>query len=463
MRVPRATVLVVDDDPSFLDTVSTALINDHEVSTATTLKHAVDLLDHKSFDLILLDLRLPDGDGLSLLPLIRKASPLPAIVVVTMLHDLRKAVEAVRNGATDYVTKDLGINEILRVAHNVIERRTVDRKLLALSSELQASKRAFVMANHSPLMKHLLEEIEMVAPLPTTVLIEGESGTGKEVVARQLHDRGSNPSGPFVSVNLAAIPAELAESILFGHERGAFTSAHTPHTGKFELAADGTLFLDEIGCMPLPLQAKLLRVLQEKEFERVGGNRTLKLRARVIAATHRDLDHEVKCGHFREDLYYRLRVYPIRVPALREHLEDIPALGRYFLHSYLKVFGKKLVDIDEDLWPVLCRYPWPGNVRELENIMQRMAVLNRGEPVLVHDIPYEVRTSASEPTPSLRDSLERFERDFLRQALRKFHGNQKKAAEYLQIPLSTLKFKLRRTHLTAEEFSAKRLTIIQAS
>lgn len=439
--------LVVEDDLSFAEILDVSLAKDCETVVTRSIREATTLISKNSFELILLDLGLPDGDGVTLLPTIARELPNARTVVVTMSREIRKAVEAVQLGAAEYVTKDLGLDEILRVVRRTIQGLAEERELTVLREDV-ALKSQLLFSSDSSRMKGVEELIAQVAPLPTTVLIQGESGTGKELVAREIHRRSRMGRGPFVALNVAAVPEELVESTLFGHDKGAFTNAHQQRIGKFELASGGTLFLDEVGCMSLALQTKILRVIQEREFERLGGSQKLKFSGRLVVATHRDLPDEIAKGRFREDLYFRLNVYPIVIPPLRLRTEQIPLLGRYFLERYLGEFGKPVVQVRPEVWRKLATYPWPGNVRELENLMQRLAVLNQGDEVDLTALPSEFTRIESSTATSLPDAVDRFESELILAALARKGGNQRLAAQELQIPLSTLKFKLRRHRLT---------------
>lgn len=456
MKDLHASILIVDDDPSFVDVLKTALISKHHhIESAKTFAKAREALHRvQPFDIVLLDLGLPDGNGLDLIPMVRQRSAVTKLIIVTIAVDIQMAVRAIRSGADEYVTKDLGIEETLRIINKFIVYMVRDREIARLRYSTNTRPRKLFFSENSSAMSRVMEMIREIAPLPTTVLIQGESGTGKELVARELHAQGSKPESPFVTVNLPAVPQALVESTLFGHEKGSFTGASHQYVGKFEAASDGTIFLDEIGSMPIELQAKLLRVMQEREFERVGGSTMIKLNARIVTATHHNLQEEIKKGTFREDLYYRLMVYPIQIPPLRERMDQVPILGKYFLDHYLIEFGKNLVEVDSEVWDFFMKYNWPGNVRELENLMQRLAVHNRGKSITVKDIPVELSKDPPINNGSLRERLDTFEREQITRVLQTFNGNQRKAAEHLKVPLSTFKFKLRRFGITRTSFGA---------
>ncbi len=462
MKNKACSILMVEDDLSFQDILKTALSQEFEVEVTSTRGEALKKIKESTYDLILIDLGLPDGDGLELMPLIKENCSNASVVVVTMSKDIRRAIQAVREGAYDYVTKDLGLDEILRVVHKVVSMRSKDQEIVSLRRELSENQKNLMFCEVSPTMQEIMHSVFLVAPLPTTVLILGETGTGKELLAREIHKASKNPSSPFVSVNLAAVHKELMESVLFGHEKGSFTGAHTHRVGKFELVLSGTLFLDEIGCVPLDIQTKLLRVIQEKEFERLGGNKMIPLRARFIFATHRDLSLEVQKGTFREDLYYRLKVYPIQMPPLRDRLEQLPYLANYFFRKYLIEFGKPLVKIHREVWSALEKYPWHGNVRELENLMERLAVMNCGQDITVEDLPAELRLDEAYSDFSLPKKLDQHEKELILKALQKFQGHQRGAAAYLQIPLSTLKFKLRRYGISSSIVTKNRISVVSS-
>ena len=352
-----------------------------------------------------------------------------------------------KHGAYHYVTKNFEHDQLRSIVRNASERQDLNRQVLTLSAQVaDESGREFIVGP-SRLTRDIVDLVQKIAKLSATVLILGESGTGKELLARLIHREAGDPEAPFIPVNLAAIPKELVESTLFGHEKGAFTGAVRQQLGKFELASNGTLFLDEIGDLRLELQAKLLRAIQEGEIERVGGQKPIKTNFRLIAATNVDLDKAVKEGRFREDLYYRINVIPVRLPPLRERSEDIPHLAEFFLKRYNTRFHKRIVGITESTMAMLKKYWWPGNIRELENLVERLVAVNDKEYIGEEDLPLEFHFAQLEPQGQRSDSLfddatNTFERNFILRALEKCGWNVTATSEYLGVPLSTLKYKM---------------------
>ncbi|MFW6369374.1 MAG: sigma-54-dependent transcriptional regulator, partial [Myxococcota bacterium] len=375
--------LVVDDDEAIRANMELVLESGgFDVKTASGGKEALSLLERASVDVVLLDIQMPDMSGLDVLRHIREHYPDVQVVMASVLKEVPTVVESMKLGAFDFMTKDFRPSEILHKARQAVEHGKTIRKVAWLEDEVARSAPGRMVDGRSRAMREIGELVEKIGPLPTTVLIEGESGTGKELLARRIHESWcrarQDESLPFVPVNLAAVPSELIESILFGHEKGAFTGATTQHYGKFEHADGGTLFLDEIGDLRFDLQSKILRAIQEREIERVGGKRPIPVDVRLVAATHVDLEKAVEEGTFREDLYYRINVIPIRLPPLRERIEDLPALVAHFLEVHSRRFGKPIPDISEDALDLFSRHSWPGNVRELENVLERLVAMNEG-------------------------------------------------------------------------------------
>jgi DNA-binding NtrC family response regulator len=352
-----------------------------------------------------------------------------------------------KHGAYHYITKDFEYDQLRSLVRNASERQDLNRQVMTLSAQVaDQGEREFIVGN-SKMTRDIVDLVYKIAKLSATVLILGESGTGKELLARLIHRESGDPEAPFIAVNLAAIPRELAESTLFGHERGAFTGAHRQQLGKFELASNGTLFLDEVGDLRMDLQAKLLRSIQEGEIERVGGTKPIKTEFRLIAATNVDLDKAVKEGRFREDLYYRINVIPIKLPPLRERKEDIPKLAEFFLRRYNTRFRKQILGITEPTMDMLQKYWWPGNIRELENLVERLVAVSDKDYLSEEDLPLEFHFAQLEPqgqrSASLfEDATNTFERNFILRALEKCGWSVSGTAEYLGIPLSTLKYKM---------------------
>ena len=444
----RKTILIVDDDEGMRETLTAMLRRDYRVLRAATGEFALQILEKEDVDLMLLDVRLPGISGFEVLKIVRENYPYIEVIVISVLKELDVAIEAMRYGAYHYISKDFDLESVRTLVANASERQDLNRDVLRLSAEVaeRQHEREFV-AGASRATREILELVQKVAKLSATVLILGESGTGKELLARLIHRESGQPSSPFVAVNLAAIPRELVESTLFGHEKGSFTGAVRQQLGKFELASNGTLFLDEVGDLRYDLQAKLLRAIQENEIERVGGTHPIKTNLRLIAATNVDLDKAVKEGRFREDLYYRLKVIPIRMPALRDRIEDLPALAQFFLRRYNIKFRKNVQGIAESTLQILGSYWWPGNIRELENLIERLVAVSDKDWITDEDLPYELHVAQLDTSgPVTENLLDRavstFERNFIIRALEKSAWNVTGTARSLGIPLSTLKFKM---------------------
>jgi DNA-binding NtrC family response regulator len=470
--MPFEKILVVEDDLSVRDLIRDILTKHNLGATcAATLTEAGDCLHRGSFDLMLLDLRLPDGDGLKFLEQVCAQPDHPLVVMMTGFGSVDSAVACMRAGALDYLSKPFTLSKveaILRKAQN-------QRQLVQVNSLVRdADGDDLLMVGRSPAMVRLHQLIERVAPTDATVLITGESGTGKEMIAREFYRLSPRRGRPFIKVNCAAVSENLIESEFFGHERGAFTGAVERREGRFELANTGTLLLDEVSEIPPNLQAKLLRALQEREFERVGGSRTIKVNVRIIATSNRDLLSYVQNGEFRQDLYYRLNVFPVHVPALRERKEDIPILAEHFLRRFARKHGVKVTGFAESACAAMLAYRWPGNVRELQNTIERAVILSvPGRPVtsaalgIAEDLqPTDTSSAqpwmmalpittvvvqndsavAAAPLESVEGSrvlrLDALEKQAIRAALRQTGGNRTQAAEALGISIRTLRNKL---------------------
>jgi two-component system NtrC family response regulator len=447
MRDRRKTLLLVDADEHARDALATALRADYRTLRAATGEAALQMMQKESVDLMLLEAELPGISGLDLLKIIRENYPLVEVIVVSAAQGLDTAIEAMRHGAFHYLAKGFEREGVRTLLASAAERQDLSRDVTRLTEEVaEQTDREFVVGP-SRSTREVVDLVQKVAKLSATVLILGESGTGKELLARLIHRESDRRSAPFVAVNLAAIPKELVESALFGHERGAFTGAIRQQLGKFELASGGTLFLDEIGDLKYDLQAKLLRAIQEEEIERVGGTHPIKTDLRLIAATNVDLEKAVRDGRFREDLYYRLNVIPIRMPALRDRIEDLPELARFFLRRYSTKFRKNIEGIAETTLDVLSAYWWPGNIRELENLIERLVAVSEKDWITDEDLPYELHVARLDAQgPARENLLERamstFERNFIVRALEKSAWNVTATARALGLPLSTLKFKM---------------------
>src|SRR3954471_3256469 len=448
----RKTLLVVDYDEGMRETLTSIFRREFRVLRTATGEAALQMMETEDVDLLMLSVRLPGISGLEVLKIIKENYPYVEVVVISAMQELDIAIEAMRHGAYHYISKDVDPEAVRSLLTNASERQDLSRSVLRLRAEVaEQTEREFVVGP-SRTTRGIVELVQKVAKLSATVLILGESGTGKELLARMIHRESASPEAPFVAVNLAAIPRELVESTLFGHEKGAFTGAIRQQLGKFELASGGTLFLDEIGDLRIELQAKLLRAIQEGEIERVGGTHPIKTDFRLIAATNVDLDKAVKEGVFREDLYYRLNVIPIRMPALRDRIEDLPELARFFIRRYSQKFRKNIQGIADSTLRILGSYWWPGNIRELENLMERIVAISDKDWITDEDLPYELHVAQLDTEgPSTDNLLERavttFERNFLIRALEKSGWNVSGTARSLGIPLSTLKFKMDRLEI----------------
>ena len=449
MTLKPKTVLVVDDDESMRDMVASILKREFRVLRVGTGEAALAVLSKDEVDLLLLDVRLPGISGFEVLNIVKENYAPIEVIMISSITDIETAVQAMKHGAYHYVTKGVDHDQLRSIVHNASERQDLNRQVLALSAQVADQAGREFIVGPSRLTRDIVDLVHKIARLSATVLILGESGTGKELLARLIHRESGEPDAPFIPVNLAAIPKELVESTLFGHEKGAFTGAMRQQLGKFELAANGTLFLDEIGDLRQDLQSKLLRAIQEGEIERVGGEKPITTSFRLIAATNVDLEKAVKEGRFREDLYYRVNVIPIKMPALRERSEDIPQLAEFFLNRYNTRFHKNIGGITEPTMAMLKNYWWPGNIRELENLIERLVAVNDKDYIGEEDIPLEFHFAQLEPqgqrTGSLFDDATRtFERNFILRSLEKCGWNVTATSEYLGMPLSTLKYKMDR-------------------
>ena len=447
-RGSRATVLVVDDDPGVREAFRLILEDEFEVVEAADGPQALEHIQGSPVDLVLLDVRLPGIDGIDVLERIKALDDRIEVILVTAVQTVRAAVAAMKLGAFDYVTKPVDDDTILPLVRRAIERRALDHEVVYLRSELAREHGADQLVGQHPLMQQLQQLIAAVAKNRLTVLIVGESGTGKELVARAIHRQGPRRDGPFVPVNVAAISETLLESELFGHERGAFTGAVARKLGKFELAQRGTLFLDEIATLRVDLQAKILRVLQEREIERVGGTRRIPVDVRVIAATNADLRKAIQAGALREDLYYRLNVVRLDVPPLRARREDVPLLVEHFIRRSSRTLHRPVTGIAPAALEVLRGYSWPGNVRELQNLVERAVALADGPTIEMRDLPLDLMLpdlgNVVEPPASLplREARDRFEREVILRVLQRVRWSQSEAARVLGLHRNSLKAKL---------------------
>jgi DNA-binding NtrC family response regulator len=450
----RPVILVVDDELGLREAFHLILDDDYEVLDAPDGAAALDVVRSSQVDLVLLDIRLPGMDGIEVLERIKAIDEGVEVVLVTAVRTVRTAVAAMKLGAFDYLTKPFEEDELLSLVRRALDRRSLQREVVYLRSELERRHDAEIVGQHAD-MQRLYRVVTQVARTTTTVLITGESGTGKELIARSIHRQGPRRDKPFVAVNPAAIAETLIESELFGHEKGAFTGAFQRKLGKFELAQGGTLFLDEIATLKPELQAKLLRVLQEREIERVGGAQAIKIDVRIISATNADVPAAVAAGTFREDLYYRLNVVHLTVPPLRDRTDDIPLLVAHFIRRYNHEFGKRIQGPTPEALEALCAYRWPGNVRELQNVVERSIVLVDGPLIGVDDLPLELSLGASGTTRAeamrLNEASDRFERQIVLRTLDRVDGNVSEAARVLGLHRNSLKAKLARWKVRARD------------
>jgi two-component system NtrC family response regulator len=453
------TILVVDDEINYL-TVMETLLNEagYEVLTAGSAIEAVKIAGASDLDLVLTDMKMPKMSGIELLDELQRLYPDLPVIIMTAYGTVEKAVMAMKKGAFDYILKPFKNEEILVTIAKALEHRHLILKNRLLNQELDKKYGFPNIVGESRGMQDILALVKRVAQSRATVLITGESGTGKELIARAIHQVSTRVAKSFISVNCAALTETLLESELFGHERGAFTHAVAMRKGRFELADGGTLFMDEVAEMSQSLQVKLLRVLQEMEFERVGGTRTIKVDVRVVAASNRDLKEEVEVGRFREDLFYRLNVVHLHLPPLRARQEDIPLLATHFISKYVQENLREKTRITPEAVKLLIHYAWPGNVRELENVMERAVILCSNNTITPQDLPGELAPSISESkleidrfiplhTP-LPEALDSIEEQMIRRALEKSGQVQVRAAEILGITKSLLQYKLKKYHLT---------------
>jgi DNA-binding NtrC family response regulator len=444
---PHERILVVDDEEQMRDLLVKVLERKgYQVSICGNGTEALAFLEREPVDLVVTDVRMPGLSGMEALRAIKELNPEIVVIIMTAFGSIDQAVQAVKEGAYDYINKPFKIDEMLLTIEKALEERRLRHEVSALRQELRTRYHFENLIGKSRAMQEIFGLIEQVAGSRSTVMVYGKSGTGKELVAKAIHYNSPRASRAFVAVNCAAIPAELLESELFGHEKGSFTGAIATKVGKFELATGGSLFLDEVGSMRLDLQAKILRALQEREVERVGGTRTIKIDVRVIAATNRDLKKAVEEEAFREDLYYRLNVVPITLPDLKDRQEDIPLLANHFVQKFAQESNPAIREISKEAMAVLMSHTWPGNVRELENVIERAVTLGHGPAVLPADLPPHLAGGANplERALAREATLEDLERDYIAMILQRTKGHQIRAATILGIDRRTLYRKIRR-------------------
>lgn len=453
-------VLVVDDEIGTRQSLQAIFSGTYDVSLADGAESAIKVLGKEPVDLVLLDVSMPGKDGLSFLKDLGGLYPDVPVVMISALTSVRPVVEAMREGAYDFVTKPFDIEDIMRIVQRAIQNTTLSRKVETLQTDVYREFPVRNIIGESPSFMTALDDIRKAADTDSTVLIRGESGTGKELAARLLHMSSTRKDEPFVAVHCASLPESLMESELFGHEKGAFTNADKQKPGRFDLAGSGTLFFDEVSEMSMATQVKLLRVLQEREFMRVGGTRVIRTNARIVAASAKDLRDEVKKGDFRDDLYYRLSVVPAYLPPLRERHGDIPRLAAHFLQFFRQSMDADVEGFTDEAFALLCAYPWPGNVRELRNIIERMVVLHRRDQyILPEHLPEEFHSDddrSAFPSPgdmTLEEAVSSYERKIIENALKETKGVQTRAAEQLGTTRRILRYRMEKLDIESGAFS----------
>ncbi|MBI5606833.1 MAG: sigma-54-dependent Fis family transcriptional regulator [Deltaproteobacteria bacterium] len=445
----RAAILVVDDEYGVLQSFKMVLKDEHKVYLAATGTEALDLFNKNAVDLILLDILLPDINGLDLLEKFKELDSNMEIIMITAVKDIQTAIKAIRLGAYDYIVKPFDVDEVLKVIKRAIEKHDLIKKVIYLKNELGRYQFFEKMIGQDPKMIKVFDTISMISQTDGTVLIQGESGTGKELVARAIHNRSQRKDQPFVVINCAAIPSTLMESEIFGYQKGAFTGATTTVMGKLEIADKGTAFLDDIDSLNIAMQGKLLRIIQEKEFERLGSSKVIKLDVRFIAASNKDLPLLIEKEEFREDLFYRLNVLPIALPPLREKTMDIVLLINHFFEIQAKKTGKPPQKISPEALEALKNYDWPGNVRELKNLVERLTTIIKDPVITLRDIAILNYSKKESPKNlGLKDAVNAFEKKYILEVLEKVNFNRKEAAKILDVHRNTLNNKLNELGIT---------------
>ncbi len=459
-EVTVRTVLIVDDEVGTRESIKMILKHDYEVFLAKDAEEAFLQIREHSPDVILLDIILPDIDGLKVLEKIKGSDPDVIVIMITATKTIKTAVEAMKLGAYDYVTKPFDIDELRLIINRALSNQALEKEVKYLRKEIDKSFNFGNIIGKSKAMENIFNMVRQIADSKSTVLIMGESGTGKELISRAIHYNCNRKNYPFVTINCAAIPETLIESELFGHERGAFTNAIEKKLGRFEIAHHGTLFLDEIGELSLNTQAKILRFLEEKEFNRVGGSKTIKVDVRLITATNRDLNQLMKKGGFREDLFYRINVVPIVIPPLREKKEDIPMLVDHFMKKFNSENNKKVKGFSKEAFEIMMNYDWPGNVRELENLIERVVNLTSNEYIQPNELPFSLinipninglRESVLNGKVSFIKAEEEFEKEIILDALKRSNYIQSHAADLLGISRRILKYKMDKLRITQQD------------
>ncbi|WP_028321294.1 sigma-54-dependent transcriptional regulator [Desulfatiglans anilini] len=451
------TILIVDDEKNYLVVMEALLASEgYEIITAQNGFDAVRLIEESDLDLLVTDMKMPGMSGMELLEAAKKIQPDLPVIMMTAYGTIEMAVEAMKKQAYDYITKPFENEQLKLTVKKALENHRLIKQNRFLTKALSDRFRYGNIIGKSKVMLKVYDLIEKVSHSRASVLISGPSGTGKELIAKAIHYGSPRKDLPFVSINCGALTETLLESELFGHEKGAFTGAVAMRKGRFEVADGGTLFLDEVGDMPASLQVKLLRVLQEMEFERVGGTKTIKVDVRVISASNRNIKDDVAEGIFREDLFYRLNVINIEVPPLRERLDDIPLLVKHFIEKYRENASEKPVELSPEVWKIFYTYSWPGNVRQLENVIERAVILNPGRLIILDDLPQEMVEAETEldidrfipPNTSLTEALETIEEKMIRRALERCGNVQSHAAKMLGITKSLIQHKMKKYQIS---------------
>ncbi|MBU2567237.1 MAG: sigma-54 dependent transcriptional regulator [Elusimicrobia bacterium] len=443
----KSTLLIVDDEPNVIESFKVIFEDKYNIISSGDGKGALQKARNENIDVAILDIMLPDMDGIEVLRKIRAIDPEVQVIMVTAVKTIKSAIDAMKLGAYDYITKPFEVEDVILAVQKAIEKRTLKRDVLYFRSEIKQVMFENIIGRSKP-MHRVYELIKEMGRVETTVLISGESGTGKELVARAVHFNGTRKDKHFVAVDCGAIPERLIENELFGHERGAYTDAAVLRIGKFEIANGGTLFLDEIGNMEIGLQSKILRAIEGKEIQRIGGTKNIKLDVRIMSSTNADLKKAVEERKFREDLYYRLNVMEIRLPELRERKEDIPLLAEHFIKTYNMEFNKNIKGISADALKALTNYNWPGNVRELRNVIERAVVLSRGDILTPVVLPADILFSDEAGRDgyarkiTFKNAKNEFEKQFIRKVMEKTNNNQTKAAKLLGVHRNTIRNKL---------------------
>ena len=435
-------IMVIDDEFTVRDSLFNWFTEDgFKVDTADNAQEALKKFQKESFDIALIDIKMPGMDGLELQKKIKEVSPETTTIIITAYASVESAIQALKEGAFDYVTKPFDPDELSHMIQNAIQQRKLQAENILLKEQIEKMSPFKEITGESPAIKKIFDMIETVAQTDSTVMIVGESGTGKELVARAIHSSSNRRFFPIITVNCGAVSEGIMESELFGHEKGAFTGAHYKRKGKFEMADQGTIFFDEIGNISMKMQMELLRVIESKQFTRVGGNENISVDFRIICATNQNLEDAVKNETFREDLFYRLNVFTIHLPPLRERRSDIPLLVKNFINKYNKTMNKNIQDIDNDAMDVLMKYPWPGNVRELENAIERAMVVGRSNKITLKDLSYKFEMPDEFSTS---ESLEDVEKNQISKILKSTDWNVSKSANILKIDRVTLYNKIKK-------------------